>query len=296
MTLRQALAGWPCPPRRQRPPSQQGPGKAALREAALQGVALRLAFAALLVASAGCAGAGKRPSETPQEQAASGSNDPWQSFNRSMFSVNETLDRYLLKPTTQSYVRAVPEWVRDGIGNFLDNMGTLNTILNDFLQGKVDQGLSDTSRFIFNSTIGLGGLVDVATPLGLPAHREDLGQTLAVWGVPQGPYLFLPLFGPNTVRILPDRVVSRFTDPLTYAESETLLATAVLSALDGRAGFLENEESFRQAAAFDPYAFLRDFYLQRRAFLIYDGAPPESPAADSPLEDEWDQWEEEENE
>ena len=121
-----------------------------------------------------------------------GASDPLQPVNRVGYSINDTLDNNLLKPVAEVYKDATPKLMRTGITNFFDNLNYLNVILNSFLQGKLDQGISDTLRFIYNSTFGLAGLVDVSTHIGMPAHNEDLGQTLAVWGVGQGSYLYLP--------------------------------------------------------------------------------------------------------
>ena len=126
--------------------------------------------------------------------------DPFESYNRAMFSFNEGLDEYLLRPVAEGYDAVMPKPVKTGISNFFSNIGDLFVILNDLLQFKFKQAIEDTSRFIFNSTIGLYGLIDVATPMGLPKHDEDFGQTLATWGVGDGPYIVLPFFGPRTMR------------------------------------------------------------------------------------------------
>jgi phospholipid-binding lipoprotein MlaA len=145
--------------------------------------------------------------------------------------------------------------------------------LNAFLQGKGKQGLEDTSRFLINTTFGLCGLFDPATPLGLKAHNEDFGQTMAVWGVGKGPYLVLPLIGPNTVRNIPDLGVSVVTNILFYVTNPVAVPFAVLGLVDRRSRF-DQAIQFRDETAVEPYLFTREAYLQRRNFLIHDGNPP----------------------
>ncbi|MGH8120402.1 MAG: MlaA family lipoprotein [Gammaproteobacteria bacterium] len=206
-------------------------------------------------------------------QTTDGAADPLQPANRVGYSINDTLDLALLKPIAETYEKAIPQLLRTGITNFFDNLNYLNVILNSFLQGKIDQGLSDVSRFVFNSTIGLGGLVDVSTVMGLPAHDEDLGQTFAVWGFGQGAYFYLPVEGPHTASTLPDIVVSALLNPLTYVTSAILFPLAALNIINERANLLE-ATNIRDEAAVDPYIFTREAYLQRRKYLIYDGNPP----------------------
>lgn len=206
-------------------------------------------------------------------QTTDGAADPLQPVNRVGYSINDTLDLALLKPIAETYEKNVPKLVRTGITNFFDNLNYLNVILNSFLQGKFDQGLSDATRFIFNSTIGLAGLVDVSTVMGLPAHNEDLGQTFAVWGFGQGSYVYLPVEGPNTVSTLPDIVVSALLNPLTYVTSAVLFPLAALNLINERANLLD-ATNIRDEAAVDPYIFTREAFLQRRNYLIYDGNPP----------------------
>lgn len=200
-------------------------------------------------------------------------NDPLEPANRVSYSFNETLDRALLKPIAETYAEYTPELARDGITNFFDNLAYLNVVLNSFLQGKFDQGLSDATRFIFNSTIGLLGLVDVGTHIGLPAHEEDFGQTLATWGFGEGSYLYIPVGGPNTTRNLPDYATSYFLNPLTYVTGVVLFPLTAVNVINKRANLIE-ATNIRDEAAVDPYTFTREAYLQKRQFLIYDGNPP----------------------
>lgn len=227
-----------------------------------------LALGMILVIT-GCASTQNEPGQDPLAPA-----------NRVFFNVNETLDRAMLKPAAKGYARITPVPVRTGITNFFNNLGYLNVILNDFLQGKFDQGVNDSLRFIFNSTLGIGGWFDVAgDDMGLPAHEEDFGQTLAVWGLDKGFYLYLPLFGPNTLRDSADFIPSTFLNPFFYASGPILFPLNAVNAINTRANLLE-ASNIRDEAALDPYAFTREAYLQQREFLIYDGNPPISDYED----------------
>ena len=206
-------------------------------------------------------------------QTTHGDPDPLEPGNRVSYGFNETLDQTLLKPIAEVYAEYTPELARSGVTNFFDNLSYLNVVLNSFLQGKIDQGLSDATRFIFNSTIGLLGLVDVATPMGLPAHNEDFGQTMAVWGVGQGTYLYIPVSGPNTTSNVPDYATSALLNPLTYVTGAVLFPLAAINVINKRANLLE-ETNIRDEAAVDPYVFTREAYLQQRQYLIHDGNPP----------------------
>ncbi len=201
-------------------------------------------------------------------------SDPWESMNRSVYDFNDALDRNILKHVSTGYVNITPDPFRIGVTNFFDNLRYLNVILNNTLQGKIDQSTSDIFRFVFNSTLGIGGLFDVATPMGLEAHDEDVGQTLAVWGSPQGHYVNIPALGPNTVRNLPDYVSTYFLDPFTYWFSFTVAAPVkVLEIVNTRANLLDTSKLVDNAAI-DPYSFTREAYLQARKDKIYDGNPP----------------------
>jgi len=148
--------------------------------------------------------------------ASSGNRDPWEGLNRFFFGLNKVLDSIIAQPLSELYVAIVPEPVRDVVRNFFDNLGYLNVIVNALLQGKFDQALEDSGRMLVNSTLGIAGLFDVATDLGLERHEEDFGQTLAVWGVEQGPYLVLPVLGPTTTRDVWSVPVVVGTNPLIY--------------------------------------------------------------------------------
>ena len=214
---------------------------------------------------AGCA--------TTQTSGDYAKNDTLEPANRVFFDINETLDRALIKPIAEVYADVAPNFIRAGITNFFENLAYLNVILNDLLQGKINQGLSDVVRFVANSTMGVGGLFDVATPMGLPEHDEDFGQTLAVWGFDEGSYLYLPFLGPNTVRDSTNFVPSTLLNPFYYVSSAILFPVTAINAINKRANLLE-ASNIRDEAAVDPYSFTREAYLQQREYLIHDGNPP----------------------
>ena len=199
--------------------------------------------------------------------------DPLEPANRTFYSINDTLDKAILKPVAETYADVTPQTVRDSITNFFDNLSYLNVALNSFLQGKFDQGLADTIRFAYNSTFGVAGLFDIATPIGMPAHNEDFGQTLATWGIGEGTYLYLPLEGPDTAGNLPNMATSLFLNPLTYVTGVVLFPLTALNIINKRANLLE-ATNIRDEAAVDPYTFTREGYMQQRQYLIHDGNLP----------------------
>lgn len=206
-------------------------------------------------------------------QEANGDPDPLEQVNRPSYTFTDTLDRYFIRPVAETYAEHTPEVARTGVTNFFDNLAYINVMLNSFLQGKFDDGFSDLIRIVYNTTFGLGGLVDVGTHIGMETHDEDFGQTLAVWGFDQGSYLFIPLLGPNTMRDAPDLATSTFTNPFFYASAVVALPFTFVNIINTRANLLE-ETRIRDEAAVDPYVFTREAYLQRRNYLIYDGNPP----------------------
>ncbi|WP_444934937.1 MlaA family lipoprotein [Microbulbifer sp. JTAC008] len=195
--------------------------------------------------------------------------DPWEGFNRAIFSFNDGADRYVLKPAAVSYRQITPIFVQHGVSNFFDNLREVTNTFNDVLQGKWGQAGNDAGRFLVNSTVGIAGILDVAQHMGLEqGDGEDFGQTLAVWGVPSGPYLVLPLLGPSTVRDTPARVVDYYTNPLTYVNDDaTKYALKGTDIIQSRASLLQAESLLHG----DRYVLLRDAYLQRRDYLIVDG-------------------------
>lgn len=191
--------------------------------------------------------------------------DPYEGFNRSMYGFNMTVDRYFLKPVANGYKWVTPDFMQTGVTNFFTNLKGINVVLNDLLQGKFEQGARDAGRFTTNSTIGLFGLFDVATDLGLENNVEDFGQTLAVWGVGQGPYLVLPLFGPTTLRDGSAVIVDKAANPGTYVPG-----TGIVEGINDRAN-AEGALNFIDEAALDPYVFTRESFLQYRQNLVNDG-------------------------
>jgi phospholipid-binding lipoprotein MlaA len=200
--------------------------------------------------------------------------DPLEPLNRGIYKFNDTVDKAVLKPVATGYKEAMPGPVRTAVGNFFSNLDDVLVLLNDLLQFKVEQAASDFSRLVWNTSVGIAGLIDVATPMDLPKHNEDFGQTLGYWGVNNGPYLVLPFFGPSTLRDTVGTVVDVQFDPVAQhtpvAERNSAIA---IHTVDNRSRLLEAEEVFDEAAI-DRYVFLRDAYLQRRRGLVYDGNPP----------------------
>ena len=213
-------------------------------------------------------------------------HDPFESVNRQIHRVNDIADSWIAKPVTRAYVSYTPQPIRNSVSNFFDNVAYPSVILNDFLQGKGTQGLEDLERFIVNTTFGFLGFWDVATPLGLEAHDEDFGQTLAVWGLKESTYLVLPFIGPNTVRDTPNLGVTTVTNILFYVPNPYVVPVALLGFIDYRAG-VDEAVTFRDETAVEPYLFTREAYLQHRRFLIYDGNPPvdDDLLLDDPLAD-----------
>ncbi len=201
-------------------------------------------------------------------------HDPWERFNRGMYKFNNAADKAVLKPVAKAYRKITPDPVEKGVSNVFSNIGDIQVIINDLLQFKPKQFLSDTGRFLINSTIGLFGIFDVATPIGLKKHREDFGQTLGRWGINSGPYLVLPLLGPSSARDGVGVVVDYQYEPLNEIDDRSKRnALYLLDFVNQRAQLLEAGDILDEAA-FDPYIFLREAYLQRRRSQVYDGAPP----------------------
>lgn len=211
--------------------------------------------------------------------SAAPSGDPLESFNRDVDNFNMAVDRAFIEPISEAYVRVTPDPIRASITNFFDNLGYLGVILNDLLQAKFAQGGKDTGRFLVNTTLGIGGLFDVASRMNLPRHEEDLGQTFCKWGVPQGAYIVLPLLGPSTVRDLPSIPASLLTSLLTLGQFFVSDLTAAVIVPLGAVNVVNTRSNLSSAIrirnqALDPYIFTREAYLQRRLYLCYDGNPP----------------------
>jgi phospholipid-binding lipoprotein MlaA len=215
-----------------------------------------------------------------REDAQTRENDPMEGFNRAMFGFNEKVDTYIAEPIANAYKWITPKFVQTGISNFYANTKTVNVVLNDVLQGKLKQSAQDTGRFLVNSTIGVAGLFDVASRVGLDQHDEDFDQTLAVWGVPTGAYLVLPILGPSTARGIPGSVVDTAANPVTYVG----FPVQALGMLNARAN-AEGALKFIDEAALDPYVFTRESFLQWRDYLSSDGKAKAAAVTDE-FEDE----------
>lgn len=225
------------------------------------------AIVVLLLASFLCACA-DIPPEARSEQ------DPWEPVNRAVFEFNDAVDRVTLKPLAKGYEKVLPQPVRRSIGNFFTNLLTPSSALNNFLQGKPDGGFGELTRFMFNSTFGIGGLFDVAAAAGLESRTEDFGQTAAVWGLPTGPYVMLPFRGPTTLRDVVVMPLDVAADPLyQYDESSVRDKLVVLRIVDIRARLLVADKLLDDSK--DRYVTVRESYLQNREYEIYDGYPPE---------------------
>jgi phospholipid-binding lipoprotein MlaA len=202
--------------------------------------------------------------------------DPFERVNRVVFSFNETADQYVIKPIAEGYKFVLPEFIRTGVTNFFGNINDVLIGANNLLQGKPVNAVSDIGRFFINSTVGVLGLFDVATNMGLDKNREDFGQTLGVWGFSDGPYMVLPLFGASNVRDTVGFVVDVKTDFIINTNKlndDEKTAISSLRIINRRADLLDAGQLLEDAA-FDKYSFLRDGYLQRRRNQIYDGDPP----------------------
>jgi phospholipid-binding lipoprotein MlaA len=216
-----------------------------------------LALAA--VACTGCASPAKNPV------------DPFENFNRAMFTFNDKVDETALKPTAELYQKVAPDFVQTGVGNFFGNIGDVWTAVNELLQGKVEYGLNDFMRVIVNTTFGLGGVIDIASEAGMPRHKEDFGQTLGRWGMGSGPYVMLPVLGPSTLRDTAALPVDMKADLWNFVDPvRTRNVGTVVRVIDQRAALLDASDLL-EAAALDRYEFIRDGFLQRRDGAVHDG-------------------------
>ncbi len=194
-------------------------------------------------------------------------NDPFEGYNRAIFSFNEGLDKIAVKPLAKGYKAITPDAIENSIDNFFENLLYPRTILNQLLQGKLKIAAQDTARFLTNTTLGIGGFFDVATGLHLEEHYEDFGQTLGSWGVTSGPYVVLPLFGPSNMRDGLAKIPDIYTSPITHInDNEVRYSLMALDIISYRAELLDKEDLISG----DKYIFLRDAYMQRREFMIND--------------------------
>lgn len=215
---------------------------------------------------AGCAMAPSRGAPSP--------DDPFEPMNRVSYRVHEVVDGQFIRPAVQAYVDYTPRLVQQGIHNFFGNIDDLFSFINAALQNKPDKAGNDLGRFITNTGFGLLGIIDIASDAGVPKGDEDFGQTFGVWGIPQGPYLFIPVFGPTTVRDGTGWIIRGYASPIGHIGEVPVRNTLIgLGAVDLRASALQAESVVNQAAI-DRYTFIRRAYLQRRRYLVYDGQPP----------------------
>lgn len=243
---------------------------------------LPLCLSLILLAS-GCA---TQPAAPPGERSPA---DPWEPLNRHIHGFNDGLDKVSLKPIAKGYEAAIPHVLRTGIGNFSQNLRTPLNMINQFLQGKVGAGFSEGGRFLANSIFGIGGLLDVATDMGLEQQNEDFGQTLAVWGVPDGPYVVVPILGPHTLRDTFAIPLNFLGDLLLYYDNASARDKIYLVRLiDVRQRLFDAEELIEDST--DRYLAIRESYLQNREYRIYDGNPPEDDDFyDEYMEEEYDE-------
>ena len=222
-----------------------------------------LASVAALALLGGCATAPSSP------------DDPLEPMNRASYKVHEVVDGHFVKPMVQAYVDYAPRIVQTAVRNFFGNIDDFFSVINDFLQWKLDKAGNDMGRVITNTAFGVLGMIDIASDAGVPKGNEDFGQTFGYWGIPQGPYLFIPVFGPTTFRDGTGWIIRGFTTPIGYITD--VPARNILwgiGAVDLRAEALQSESIVNQAAI-DPYTFIRRAYLQHREYLVHDGqAPP----------------------
>ncbi len=241
----------------------------------LQCLGRRSVIVLAMILLSGCAG--QKTTLTDPEK------DPWESFNRKIFAFNEGVDKAIAKPVAKAYTAVLPEAPRRGVRNFFRNLAWPVTFLNLLLQGKPNEAMTATGRFLINSTVGLGGFFDVAGRAGMPYYTEDFGQTLATWGWQDSRYLVVPFLGPYTLRDGLGRSFYGYAHPVSYMIREhNVYWPFILDLISIRATLLPFES--QRANVADPYVFMRDVYLQRRNFLIYDGDPP-PPDYDAMLEE-----------
>ena len=222
---------------------------------------LRASVALAVALLAGCAAAPSRV-------------DPFEPMNRALYQFHDTVDTAVVRPVVQAYVDVVPELVRTGVSNVFNNLDDLFSAVNGLLQGKLDKFGDDLGRVVLNTGFGLGGIFDLASMVGIERGNEDFGQTFAAWGAPQGPYLFIPFLGPTTVRDGTGVVVRIALGPVGYIPDVPVRNGLYgLGAFDLRAQAL-GAGALVDTAALDRYLFIRNAYLQRRRYLVYDGKPP----------------------
>jgi len=219
-------------------------------------------IAATVAASAVLSGCATGPNRNP--------NDPLEPMNRAMYKFNDTVDTNIAVPIAKGYQKITPTPMRTAISNFFSNLGDLGNMANNLLQLRITDATQDLMRVAMNSVFGVAGLIDIATPAGLPKHHQDFGLTMARWGMPSGPYLVLPVFGPSTIRDGVGRAVDVRFNLLNYIEPAARNPMYIAQFISARSDLLGATDLLKQAAL-DPYSFVRDAYLQQRKSLTYRG-------------------------
>jgi phospholipid-binding lipoprotein MlaA len=223
----------------------------------------------LILSLAGCAT--QHPAAPREDRSPA---DPWEPLNRRISAFNNNVDRFTFKPLAKGYEKVIPSPIRRGINNFSKNLLGPLYIVNNFLQGKGKRGFSETGRFLANTTLGIGGLFDVGKAMDMETYREDFGETLAVWGVPDGPFVVVPILGPRTLRDATMIPLNFAADPSFYIDDDKIRwALYAVRAIDVRAQLFTAEALIEDS--FDRYLTVRESYLQNRQYLIHDGDPPE---------------------
>ncbi|NEX61304.1 MlaA family lipoprotein [Noviherbaspirillum galbum] len=228
--------------------------------------AIRVLALAAALALAGC--------------ATNNPKDPLEPFNRAVFSFNDKLDKVAIKPAAEVYSNVLPSWMQTAVGNFFGNLSDVGTAMNNFLQGKLEDGMNDVMRVAVNTTLGLGGLLDIGSEAGIPKHREDFGQTLGKWGVASGPYIVLPGLGSSTLRDSLALPVDIYTDPWAYEMPVRYRNTGTAVRLIDQRAVVLDAATLIEEAAIDKYEFVRDAYLQRRESKIHDGETKSRSSSD----------------
>ncbi|MGI9260845.1 MAG: MlaA family lipoprotein [Woeseiaceae bacterium] len=228
-----------------------------------------IAVTAVALLASGCAT--QHPAAAKEDRSPA---DPWEPLNRRINAFNNNVDRFTFKPLAKGYEKVIPSPIRRGVNNFSRNLFGPLFIVNNFLQGKGKRGFSETGRFLANTILGIGGLIDVGKSMELETYREDFGETLAVWGVPDGPYVVLPILGPRTLRDATMIPLNFAADPSFYIDDDAIRwSLYTLRVVDVRAQLFTAEALLEDS--FDRYLTIRESYLQNRQYLIHDGDPPE---------------------
>jgi phospholipid-binding lipoprotein MlaA len=228
-----------------------------------------------ILSLSGCATSATNP------QIIANKADPYEHINRKIYVFNDAVDNYVAEPISNAYRYITPQFIQTGVFNFYNNLKNINVVANDVLQAKFEQSAKDTGRFAINSTVGVAGLFDVAKKIGLEQNNEDFEQTLAVWGIPRGSYLVIPLLGPTTVRGIPGAVFDTAANPASYVGAPIQL----ISLLNTRAN-AEGSLKFIDEAALDPYVFTRESFLQWRENLATDGKSQANASFDDDLDED----------